>query len=73
LHQHGLALDQFSVEVQSGLAQNMAQQDWSAWLESFSHGSGFGASAADTSDGMPSAQPWLNRSPDALSTIDLFI
>jgi flagellar hook-length control protein FliK len=73
LHQHGLALDQFSVEVQSGLAQNMAQQDWSAWLESFSHGSGFGVSVAGTSDGMPSAQPWLNRSPDPLSTIDLFI
>lgn len=73
LHQHGLALEQFSVEVRSGLANNMGQHDLSSWLESFGW-----APPSRPGDAAPfemgaSAESWNYFRTDAPYRVDLFV
>ncbi len=71
LQQQGLELEQFSVEVRSGLAQNMAQQDWSGWLESFSGRPGAGRLEIGPNE--PGVAALASARRESLSRIDLFV
>jgi len=73
LHQQGLELDRFSVEVRSGLAQTTTQQDWSGWREGFSAGPSFRGGQVGAQVAAAAAQPVSYARRDALARIDLFI
>lgn len=72
LDQQGLGLEQFSVDVRSGLAQNTSQQDWAAWQDRGPTHSLFGPQAAGPAGQALESMSYLGRR-DALAQIDLFI